>query len=49
VQSEQPLSGLHSEEWLQPGDLPIRYAGYSTNFRKEAGSEYIWDVWADKC
>lgn len=35
--SEQPLSGLHSEEWLQPGDLPIRYAGYSTNFRKEAG------------
>lgn len=38
-QSEQPLSALHSEEWLQPGELPIRYAGYSTNFRKEAGSE----------
>lgn len=36
--SEQPLSALHSEEWLQPKQLPIKYCGYSTCFRKEAGS-----------
>ncbi|PGH05984.1 serine-tRNA ligase [Helicocarpus griseus UAMH5409] len=36
--SEQPLSALHSEEWLQDADLPIKYAGYSTCYRKEAGS-----------
>lgn len=42
--SEQPLSGLHSEEWLQAEDLPIKYAGYSTNFRKEAGS-HGKDAW----
>ena len=36
--SEQPLSCLHSDEWLQPNQLPIKYCGYSTCFRKEAGS-----------
>ncbi|CEQ39544.1 SPOSA6832_01093 [Sporobolomyces salmonicolor] len=38
--SEQPISALHSDEWFdQPNEqLPIRYAGYSTCFRKEAGS-----------
>ena len=36
--SEQPLSCLHSDEWLQPNQIPIRYCGYSTCFRKEAGS-----------
>lgn len=36
--SEQPLSALHSGEWLQDSDLPIKYAGYSTCYRKEAGS-----------
>ncbi|KAF4475438.1 Serine--tRNA ligase [Colletotrichum fructicola Nara gc5] len=35
--SEQPLSALHSEEWIQASQLPIKYAGYSTCFRKEAG------------
>ncbi|OCL03856.1 seryl-tRNA synthetase [Glonium stellatum] len=30
--SEQPLSALHADEWLQDNDLPIKYAGYSTNF-----------------
>ncbi|CCF36255.1 seryl-tRNA synthetase [Colletotrichum higginsianum] len=35
--SEQPLSALHSEEWIQGSQLPIKYAGYSTCFRKEAG------------
>lgn len=42
--SEQPISALHSEEWLGPADLPIKYAGYSTNFRKEAGS-HGKDAW----
>jgi seryl-tRNA synthetase len=42
--SEQPISALHSEEWLTVADLPIKYAGYSTNFRKEAGS-HGKDAW----
>lgn len=42
--SEQPLSVLHSDEWLGDKDLPIKYAGYSTNFRKEAGS-HGKDAW----
>ena len=42
--SEQPLSCLHSGEWLQPSQLPIKYAGYSTCFRKEAGS-HGRDAW----
>lgn len=42
--SEQPLSCLHSDEWLLPGQLPIKYAGYSTCFRKEAGS-HGRDAW----
>ncbi|KAL9090428.1 MAG: hypothetical protein Q9159_001957 [Coniocarpon cinnabarinum] len=42
--SEQPLSCLHDGEWLQDKELPIRYAGYSTCFRKEAGS-HGKDAW----
>jgi seryl-tRNA synthetase len=42
--SEQPISAMHSNEWLQPAELPIKYAGYSTNFRKEAGS-HGKDAW----
>ncbi|KAL2752563.1 hypothetical protein ACRALDRAFT_1052348 [Sodiomyces alcalophilus JCM 7366] len=42
--SEQPISCLHSEEWLQPKDLPIKYCGFSTCFRKEAGS-HGRDAW----
>jgi len=42
--SEQPLSCLHEKEWLQPSDLPIKYAGISTCFRKEAGS-HGKDAW----
>lgn len=42
--SEQPLTCLHSGEWLQPAQLPIKYAGYSTCFRKEAGS-HGRDAW----
>nr|DAD33614.1 TPA_asm: hypothetical protein HUJ06_012465 [Nelumbo nucifera] len=36
--SEQPLCAYHLDDWIHPSELPIRYAGYSTCFRKEAGS-----------
>jgi len=42
--SEQPISAFHSDEWLQARDLPLKYAGYSTCFRKEAGA-HGRDVW----
>lgn len=42
--SEQPLSGMHSDENIEPKSLPIKYAGYSTCFRKEAGS-HGRDTW----
>ncbi|MCJ1337438.1 Cytosolic seryl-tRNA synthetase [Bachmanniomyces sp. S44760] len=42
--SEQPLSALHDGEWLQDKDLPIKYAGYSTCYRKEAGA-HGRDAW----
>ena len=36
--SEVPLAGLHQDEILAASDLPKRYAGYSTCFRREAGT-----------
>ncbi|KAF8532040.1 serine-tRNA ligase [Gautieria morchelliformis] len=38
--SEQPISAFHSDEWFENPEkqLPIKYAGYSTCFRKEAGA-----------
>eukprot|EP00834_Sanchytrium_tribonematis_P001371 NODE_33_length_36935_cov_1.609241.p11 type:complete len:370 gc:universal NODE_33_length_36935_cov_1.609241:6494-7603(+) len=42
--SEQPLSAYHMNEWIEPSKLPIKYAGYSTCFRKEAGS-HGKDTW----
>lgn len=36
--SEVPLAAMHADEVLSEGDLPIRYAGFSTNFRREAGT-----------
>jgi seryl-tRNA synthetase len=36
--SEVPLASLHAEEILAAGDLPLRYAGFSTCFRREAGA-----------
>ncbi len=36
--SEVSLAALHMEEILDEADLPLRYAGYSTCFRREAGS-----------
>jgi seryl-tRNA synthetase len=36
--SEVALAAMHMDEKLDAGDLPIRYAGYSTCFRREAGA-----------
>ncbi len=36
--SEQSIASLHSGEVLEEESLPLKYAGYSTCFRKEAGS-----------
>ncbi len=36
--SEVALAGLHAGEILEPGRLPLRYAGFSTCFRREAGA-----------
>jgi seryl-tRNA synthetase len=36
--SEVPLAAMHADELLDPEDLPLRYAGYSSAFRREAGS-----------
>jgi len=35
--SEQPIASFHRNEWIEPKKLPIKYAGWSTCFRKEAG------------
>src|SRR4029450_8644232 len=34
--SEVSLAALHADEILEPGRLPLRYAGFSTCFRREA-------------
>jgi seryl-tRNA synthetase len=36
--SEVALAGYHRDEILESGSLPRRYAGYSSCFRREAGS-----------
>jgi seryl-tRNA synthetase len=36
--SEVSLAGLHADQILDAGDLPLRYAGLSTCFRREAGA-----------
>jgi seryl-tRNA synthetase len=36
--SEVPLAAYRMDEILDEADLPLRYAGYSTCFRREAGS-----------
>jgi seryl-tRNA synthetase len=36
--SEVPLAAFHMDEILDGAKLPMRYAGYSTCFRREAGS-----------
>jgi seryl-tRNA synthetase len=42
--SEQPISAFHRKQWLAPDQLPKRYAGLSTCFRKEAGA-HGRDAW----
>ena len=52
--SEVPMAAYHSDEILDAGSLPRRYAAFSPCFRKEAGSHGkdtrgIWRVhWFDK-
>jgi seryl-tRNA synthetase len=36
--SEVPLASMHADEILDATTLPVRYAGYSPCFRREAGS-----------
>ncbi len=36
--SEHPLTAMHMDETLLKENLPLTYAGFSVNFRKEAGS-----------
>ena len=36
--SEVPLAALHSNEIINIEELPLRYAGFSTCFRREAGT-----------
>jgi seryl-tRNA synthetase len=36
--AEVGLAAMHTGEILDAGVLPLRYAGYSTNFRREAGA-----------
>lgn len=36
--SEVALAGIHADERLEEADLPAKYAGFTTNFRREAGA-----------
>ncbi len=36
--SEVPIAAFHADEIFEADQLPIRYAGYSTCFRREAGT-----------
>jgi seryl-tRNA synthetase len=36
--SEVPLAAYHTDEILEPELIPLRYAGFSTCFRREAGT-----------
>src|SRR3954468_898871 len=36
--SEVALAALHADQILDPGALPLRYSGFSTCFRREAGA-----------
>jgi seryl-tRNA synthetase len=36
--SEVALAGIHMDERLEPEQLPALYAGFTTNFRREAGA-----------
>ena len=36
--AEVPLGGMHGDEIIEADELPLRYAGFSTCFRREAGA-----------
>jgi seryl-tRNA synthetase len=36
--SEVALAGIHTDERLEEDELPAKYAGFTTNFRREAGA-----------
>lgn len=36
--AEHVLGSMHADEILAEADMPVRYAGYATSFRKEAGT-----------
>ncbi|HXE09885.1 MAG TPA: serine--tRNA ligase [Verrucomicrobiae bacterium] len=36
--AEHVLGSMHADEILEAADLPLRYLGYATSFRREAGS-----------
>jgi seryl-tRNA synthetase len=36
--SEVPLASLHADQIIDPARLPVRYVGFSTCFRREAGT-----------
>ena len=42
--SEQPICAYHKDDWINEKELPIRYSGVSTCFRKEAGKHGA-DTW----
>ncbi|MCJ2531584.1 MAG: serine--tRNA ligase, partial [Candidatus Thermoplasmatota archaeon] len=39
--SEHPIAAMHMDEVLEEEALPLRYAGLSTNFRKEIGAHGV--------
>jgi seryl-tRNA synthetase len=39
--SEHPLAAMHMDEVLDEDDMPLKYAGISTNFRKEIGAHGV--------
>ncbi len=39
--SEHPIGAMHMDEVLEADRLPLRYAGTSTNFRKEIGAHGV--------
>ncbi|KAJ3674712.1 hypothetical protein LUZ60_005328 [Juncus effusus] len=47
--TEQPLSAYHFGERIYPSNLPIRYAGFSTCFRKEVGPHGIGLLSVHQC
>ena len=39
--SEHPIAAMHMGELLEDKDLPLKYCGVSTNFRKEIGKHSV--------